>query len=253
MSSISEIGHAKNVANFEDLISFCVGYGATYNPILNAIKVANMNTLKTSASSSLTSAITANTAFKNATNSREIVFEPVKKLVTKIMAALKASGATEQTVKDATTINHKIQGKRAKLKVVFGGKVATNPNDPPVEVPGEPKQISVSQQSYDSLIEHMEKLINLLSSIPAYNPNETELKVASLNTLLASMKANNTAVINAYTTWSNARIVRNDLLYKKITGLVDIALECKNYVKSIYGATSSQYKQVSGLKFKKMK
>jgi hypothetical protein len=67
------------------------------------------------------------------------------------------------------------------------------------------------------------------------------------------MKTSNTAVINAYTTWSNARIVRNDLLYKKITGLVDVALECKNYVKSIYGATSSQYKQVSGLKFKKMK
>jgi len=253
MSSISEIGHAKNVANFEDLISFCVGYGATYNPILNAIKVANMNTLKTNASSSLTSAITASTAFKNATNSREIVFEPVKKLVTKVMAALKSCGATQQTIDDATTINHKIQGKRAKLKTVFGGREATNPNDPPVEVPTGPKQISVSQQSYDSMIEHMEKLINLLTSIPAYSPNEAELKIASLNTLLASMKTSNTAVINAYTTWSNARIIRDDLLYRKITGLVDVALECKNYVKSIYGATSSQYKQVSKLKFKKMK
>lgn len=107
--------------------------------------------------------------------------------------------------------------------------------------------------THDSLIEHIEKLINLLSSIPAYNPNESELKIASLNTLLTSMKLSNTAVIGAYTTWSNARIVRNDLLYKKITGLVDVAFECKNYVKSIFGATSSQYKQVSKLKFKKMK
>ena len=94
MASISEIGHAKNVANFEDLISFCVGYGVTYNPILNAIKVANMNTLKTSATTSLTSAVTALTAFKNATNNREIVFEPLKKITTKIMAAVKACGAT---------------------------------------------------------------------------------------------------------------------------------------------------------------
>jgi hypothetical protein len=257
MASTSEIGHAKNVANFEDLISFCLGYGATYNPTLNAIKVANMNALKASATTSLTSAVTAFTAFKNATNNREIVFEPVKKLTTKLMAALKACGATEQTVSDALTINHKIQGKRSKLTKADAGKNTVNavviPNDPPVEIPTDPKQISVSQQSYDSMVEHMEKLINLLSSITAYNPNENELKVATLNTLLTSMKTSNTAVINAYTTWSNARIVRNDLLYKKITGLVDIALECKSYVKSIFGASSSQYKQVSGLKFRRVK
>lgn len=257
MASTSEIGHAKNVANFEDLISFCAGYGVTYNPILNAIKVANMNTLKTNASSALTAAVVAYTAFKSASNSREIVFEPVKKLSTKIMAALKACGATEQTIKDALTINHKIQGKRAKPSKAdtvnnnSQTQMAIDPNsDPPVD--NGPKTISVSQQSYDSLIEHMEKLINLLSATPAYNPNENELKVASLNTLLASMKASNTSVINANTTWSNARILRNDILYKKITGLCDVALECKNYIKSIYGASSAQYKQVSGLKFRKI-
>lgn len=241
MSSTSEIGHAKNVANFEDLISFCTRYGAIYNPILNAIKVANMNILKINASSALASAIAANTAFKNAANNREIVFEPVKKLTTKVMAALKACGATEQTVKDASTINHKIQGKRAKPKTASESKekAIINPNDPPVEVPEETKQISVSQQSYDSMIEHFEKLISLLSSIPAYNPNEAVLKIASLNTLLTSMKTSNSAVITAYTNWSNARIQRNDVLYKKITGLVDVALESKNYVKSLYGATSA--------------
>lgn len=257
MASTSEIGHAKNVANFEDLISFCLGYGATYNPTLNAIKVANMNTLKTSATTSLTSAITALTAFKNATNSREIVFEPVKKLTTKIMAAVKACGATEQTIKDALSINYKIQGKRVKTIKSESSENTTNaipnPNDPPVEDPVDSKQVSVSQQSYDSMIEHMEKLINLLSSITAYTPNENELKVVTLNALLNAMKTSNTAVINAYTTWSNARITRNDLLYKKITGLVEIALECKSYVKSIFGATSSQYKQVSKLQFRKSK
>lgn len=255
MASTSEQGHAKNVANFEDLISFCQGYGATYNPTLNAIKVANMNTLKTSASTTLTSAISAYHAFKNASNSREIVFEPVKKLTTKIMGAVQACGATEQTIKDALTINRKMQGKRAKaIKAETSTAINAipNPNDPPTELP-DPKQISVSQQSYDSIIEHFEKLISLLTTITAYNPNENELKITALNTLLTSMKTSNTAVINAYTTWSNARIVRNDLLYKKVTGLVDIALECKAYVKSIFGASSSQYKQVSGLKFRRLK
>ena len=31
MASTSETGHAKNVANFQDLIEFVTGYGATYN------------------------------------------------------------------------------------------------------------------------------------------------------------------------------------------------------------------------------
>ncbi len=31
MASTTETGHAKNVANFEDLISFCQGYGTTVN------------------------------------------------------------------------------------------------------------------------------------------------------------------------------------------------------------------------------
>lgn len=254
MASISEVGHAKNVANFEDLISFCAGYGVTYNPSQNAIKTPQLNTLKTNANNALTAVITANTAFKNATNNREIVFEPVKKLTTKVMAALKACGASELTVDDAITINHKIQGKSAKLKTVFGGKgqkVSVDPNNPPVD-PEEPKNISTSQQSYDSMIEHFSKLIDLLTSIPAYNPNENELKLSALNTLLTNMKAANTSVINAYTTWSNARIVRNDVLYKKTVGLIDIALEVKNYVKSIYGAKSPQYKQVSALKFKRV-
>lgn len=257
MATFSEVGHAKNVANFEDLISFCTGYGVTYNPVLNAIKIANMNTLKTNANTALQSCIATHTAFKNATNNRELTFEPVKKLTTKIMAALKACGATKLTVDDATTINHKIQGKGSKLTKADAGKnqnevnKVVDPNEPPVEI-GDPKTISTSQQSYDSMIEHFSKLIDLLSSIPAYNPNENELKITALNTLLTSMKTANTAVITAYTNWSNARIVRNDWLYKKVTGLVDVAGECKNYVKSIFGATSPQYKQVSKLVFKKM-
>ncbi len=42
MPSTSETGHAKNVANFETLISFCTGYGTTYNPSRDALKVANL-------------------------------------------------------------------------------------------------------------------------------------------------------------------------------------------------------------------
>jgi len=49
----NETGHAKNVANFEQLISFCTGYGATYNPAKAALKLTALNTLFTTAQTSL--------------------------------------------------------------------------------------------------------------------------------------------------------------------------------------------------------
>lgn len=255
MATFSEVGHGKNVANFEDLISFCTGYGATYNPFLNAIKLAQLNTLKTNAVNSITNVSTTFTTFKNATNNREIAFEPLKKLTTKVMAALKACGANDQTMADALTINHKIQGTakltKADAEIVSNTTSAIGPNPNPTPVT--PKDISNSQQSYDSKIEFFSKMIDLLTSIAAYTPNENELKLTGLNATLLNMKTTNTAVINAYTAWSNARISRTDILYKVGTGLVDISLEVKAYVKSLFGASSMQYKQVTALKFRKIK
>jgi hypothetical protein len=42
MPSHSETGHAKNVANFQDLISFCKGYGIIYNPSKEVLKVVKL-------------------------------------------------------------------------------------------------------------------------------------------------------------------------------------------------------------------
>jgi hypothetical protein len=56
-------------------------------------------------------------------------------------------------------------------------------------------------------------------------------------------------VINASTTLKNLLITRNELLYKDITGMVNVANSAKIYIKSVFGATSPQFKQVSSLKF----
>ena len=89
----------------------------------------------------------------------------------------------------------------------------------------------------------------MVSSVPSYTPNEADLSVASLTTFRNSLVAANNNVITSEVAYSNARISRDNLLYSKDTGLVEIALYVKNYVKSIFGATSPQYKQISGIKF----
>ena len=184
MASNSETGHPKNVANFEDLISFCIGYGATYNPVKVSIKIPALNTVRTNGQNSLTAVNIANTAFINTTNTRVIVFDPLKPLSTRIVSALSATDATDELIEDAKTINRKIQGSRKK---------PLPPPDP--NNPGD--TTSVSQQSYDNLIENFARLVELVKSEPTYTPNEVDLQTASLDALVLDLRAKNTAVINA--------------------------------------------------------
>ena len=85
---------------------------------------------------------------------------------------------------------------------------------------------------------------------PTYNPNENELKMAQLQAKVAQLETSKTQWINAYTEYSNAIIDRDNVLYGKNTGLVRTALKVKGYFKSVFGASSAQFKQVRGLVFR---
>ena len=242
MSSTQETGHAKNVANFEDLISFCTGYGATYQPNKASIKLAALITLFTQSQAVIADVTAKLIIFHTATNTRQDTFASLKALSTKLINALQTTDATDKTIEDAKSINRKIQGTRA-------SKVPSTTTDPNNPITITAKTVSASQQSYDQQIEHFSKLIELLKNEPSYAPNETELQITTLVALHTTMKAANTTVTNTYTDISNSRITRNDTLYKKDAGLHDIAQEVKKYIKSVFGATSPQYKQVSTIKF----
>ena len=70
MASTSEVGHAKNVANFQDLIEFVTGYGESYNPSKNSLKLPQLIALKASAVSNLADVITKKTNYNKKVNER---------------------------------------------------------------------------------------------------------------------------------------------------------------------------------------
>ena len=248
MTTFFETGHAKNISNFEDLISFCIAYGTIYNPANSNITITALQAKHSAALADIQAVKNAKTALDNATNAREIVFAPCRVLATRVINALAAVSPSKLTIEDAKTINRKIQGKRS--KAIKKGKPADTPTPPDDSIIPEDNTISASQQSYDSLIDHFAKLIETLAAEPLYVPNETDLNVTGLNTLLSNMKTANTGVINAITVYSNARIVRDKSLYDASTGLVNTALDVKKYIKSIVGSASPEYKQVSKIKFR---
>lgn len=240
MSNYYETGHAKNVANFQDLIAFCTGYGATYNPTKNALKLPQLNTLFTSGQNALADVVTKNTAYNNAVNARIASFDGLRALSTRLINAFQTTDATTEKINDAKGFNRKIQGKRA-------SKIDT-PVDPNAPAP---TTISSSHQSYDQLIQHFAGLISVLQSEPTYTPNENDLKIATLIAKQADMTAKNTALATAYTAVSNSRINRDKVLYKETIGLVPIATDVKKYIKAVFGASSAEYRQVKSIEFTK--
>ena len=242
MASTSEVGHAKNVANFQDLIEFVIGYGATYNPSKNSLKLPQLIALKDNAQAKLNDVITKNTIYNNKVNERMVAFSNLKSFSTRLVNALQTTDATNETINNAKTFNRKMQGKKASTT-----QTPTDPNAPA------PATISTSQQSYDQLIQHLTGLKSVLETEPSYTPNEIELQIATIDCKIADLSAKNTAVATAYTNISNSRISRNETLYTSENGIYETASEVKKYIKSVFGASSPQYNQVSGIKFSKPK
>ena len=246
MTNRLETGHAKNVANFSTLISIVKGFNATYNPSKPSIALTALTTLKTKADATMTNVNALQGTYSTAIANREKTFDPLSKLTTRVVNALRSTDAPKPAIRSAESIMRKIQGRRATPKKSTEEIAASETESPAA------KQISSSQMGFDNRIANFDRLIQLLTTVSLYAPNEADLKIASLTTLFQSLQSVNALAVNAETNLDKARIARNEVLYQESTGMVDTATAVKFYVKSVFGATSPQYKQVAALTFKSL-
>lgn len=252
MSTFFETGHAKNAANLLKFNQLVVTFGTNYNPSNNAIKQTALTTLYTNANAKISAVNSSFTNWKNATNARELAFDPLSKLATQILGNLQSLGLPQQTIDDFESLVKKFRSNGSKLTKADAGVADMTPVE---KLPGEPvetietKTNSTSQQSFDSKLQHFEKILLILQSITSYNPNEVAYKVATIQTQLTSLIALNNAANTSYANVKSTRIDRNTFFYAKTTGLLDIVKNAKAYIKSVYGATSPQYKAATDIKF----
>lgn len=236
MPSTSEVGHAKNVANLQTLTEQVKVY-TLYNPPVTSIAVVSLQNLYSTASTKLSEVEDKRLANKNAIALRQSTFENLKPISTKIINLLSILGLSDGTLDQAKSLNRIIQG---------GQKKATTP---PEEGKEAPKTVSTSRQSYTQQAENFGILLQLLATIPAYNPNEDELKLTNLTVFQTSLVNSTQAVDQTEAELNNKLIERDQLLYADGTGLYTVAQNIKKYVKSLYGATSPEYANVSSIEF----
>lgn len=241
MASISESGYEKSVANFKEVVDLCMSYGDKYKPQKTSIGITELLRLHGDAMDSLQRVLDAQKEFKIAKHQRDEAFKNVKSLAGRVVNALLATDTLRQTVVDARSIKAKLDGRRVK---------AVSP-EPVMAADGEtetPARRSVSQQSFDMLIAHLNNLITLVVKDKVYAPNEEELKVESLSAFVANLRELNSKAVRASNTLSAARAARDRVFSQEGTGLKDITMAVKAYVKSVFGNTSNEVKNMSRIK-----
>jgi hypothetical protein len=234
MASTSETGHAKNIANLKALNEVNTGFGATYAPSNALLILATMVTQHTTCDGLQGTVNAQNGIFKPLVNARVIAFKDVDGIVRKIRNFVKSCGASDEFVADVNTLAKKVLGERA-TKVT--------------PTPGDPAGTSASQQSYDNIVNNFDALVELLKNEPAYTPNETAIKIVTLDAKVVSLNNANNSVKTGRTPYNTAIIARNKALYTTKTGLCDVGQASKDYVRSTFGFSSPEFKLVSKYKF----
>jgi hypothetical protein len=178
--------------------------------------------------------------------SRNQYFDAIPKLSTRILAGLKSSGVTGDTLAYARSLNRRLLGKSpvtSKPSTVATAEIAAG---------NEEQRVSMVQASFEARATFFAELVSKLTTEALYKPNEADIQVAALTSLAQALRDRNKAVADAEIRLDLARIARNKVLFQQL-GVHDTAIEIKEYIKSVFGRRSEQYRQLGELKFQKRK
>lgn len=238
--AFNETGHYKNVAHFDLLVGYVISFGANYQPTKEVMALASLQSLYQSANTKLTGVQGAKNNYSQKVGERAAIFKGTKRFATRTVANLSGTNVSRQTIANAKTINDKIQGIRATTPSI------SNPGN----VNPTATTHSVSRQSHDMLYDNFRDLVSVLAIADGYDTSHDEFTIPKLTLYSDTLKLSNQNVNNAVVQVTKSRLERDNILYAPEIGLVDIALQVKEYIKGLYGASSPEYKIINRIKFK---
>jgi hypothetical protein len=235
----NETGDMKLLGSFRKLIDR-VKNDPKYQPSNPALMPAAMDAQHAAGLQAVQELTTHLGAGKVAVTERETLFGELKPRLTRVHNLVKASGAAPSVIEDLSSFKRKLSGPRK------SGKPKAEPAEGAAPAA---KERSSAQTSYENQIGHLNGYLAVLENVAGYDPHEADLKLTALQTLRDALQNQNNAVSAASVPVSQARGVRDELLYTGENSIVNTALMVKNYVSAAYGKSSQIYKDVAALRF----
>jgi len=237
----NESGDMKVLGNFRKLVDLLAAEPA-YAPPNPKLQVAAMNTQHTAGLAAAQDVPNQQAPNKVAITERQLVFDQLPIIVPRSYNLLRASGARKEIVADADTSRRKVLGRRKSAKIK---------NDPNTPANDAAASHSAAQTSYEAQTGSFGAYVAILKEVPEYQPNDNSLKISALTALHADLQAKSNAVSSTFVPLSQARGLRDALLYDDEDSVVNIALLAKTYVAGEFGRDSKIFKQIKGLEFKR--
>ena len=238
-----ETGHAKNVANFEQVTIILTALGSVYSPQQALILLTALQTTLTEAKAALAAVDAAEADKTVKTDEVQAAFDGLDKYVVNIkrMAALLVND--EAFTRDLQTLVNEFSSKSRKTGL---------PDDPLTpDVDESRTQLSPSQRSRDNLIAHLAGIVALLKTKTEYKPNDAEYTITAIETRLADLTAKNNAANAAEAAYGNALDARDETLYDDETGIIKLVKLIKLQLAVKPGKDSAAYQQINALEFRK--
>ena len=233
-------GTVNQVAAFGKLVGICNDLGARYNPSKAALMPTALATLLEQAQQSLEAVNVARVNYVLAINARQDRYAGVYPMAARIVRALSASESSKENIRDAKMLKRKLAARSKPTGIVMA---AGSEEGIPAPISG-----SISRLDFEGQLDTFAQLVRLIQSLPAYAPNEGDLQVAALRTMVADLRKASLAVANAANALSNARMHRNKVLFGK-DGMFETGNAVKDYIRSVFGVSSEPARQIGKLRF----
>jgi len=237
----------QNVDNMEVFTEKAITFEPAFNPSDARLSIQNQKQVKVSGDKALLGVALAERTSEDIATTRNAAFDALDPFVTRLINAVRISDAPAQTIEHGDSIVREYRNQRA-TEIVPPAKTAEGSDEEESA-----RTNKMRNSSFNTKIENYRNLVLLVNAIVGYKTNETDLTVEAISERLDDLKRVNSACITAEAELEAARKLRDIVLYGAKTGLVDVAMDSKLYVKSAYGATSTQYKSISGITFRKKK
>ncbi len=238
-------GHETNVTNFDEFVKRIDKLGAKFNPARAIIKLDFLKNLLLQAQLALTVLDKAHSDMTKAITARARVFDELDKLVTRVSNAAASLDILPETIVKITKQVNKYRSKR--INAIDEPEI-----DPTAEttVEEERRRNSVAQGSMNNRIKNFKRLITMVKAEENYLPNELDLTVEALESMLNEVRTRNDVAQNAKIDFNSALENRDNILYGTEQGLIKCVRVTKKYARSAFGPSSKEFKRLSSLKFK---
>jgi hypothetical protein len=237
-----ESGHAKNVANFEQVIIILTALGMVYNPGQALILLAALQTKLIEAKAVLAAVDTAEAEKRLRVNDIQAEEAELGKFMVNIKRTVEVELNDPAFTAEIQSIINRSRPKSRDTGLI----------DDPLTPEDESRTAhSMSQSSRDNQIAGLADIIALLRLRIDFKTNDAEYTLAAIEARFDALTAKNNAAKASNANLGNALDARDAVLYDEETGIIKLVKLIKNQLAVKPGRESTAYQQINALEFRK--